>query len=420
MNLPFPSSPTAEQRVLEALSSLNYRFDQIDRYLKTITCAVCQLIGVDWSIVTLREKDGGRVVASSLDAEDSGLTMEHGISFALHGTLSNVVGETRQPLIVEDARIRPEFGSPPEGYLCYLGIPLRAPEGEIMGTICSFNHQPRHFTDQEIRIVELFAERAAIAIDNYRLYQQQLEFNQRLELEVARRTEELQAAQTRLMEQERLAAIGQFAAMVAHEVRNPLATVMMGLRHLQKLAIAGEVTERLVVAMSEANRLEQILGDILLYAKPQVLQLAELEINQFMREILPILQQMPAAQNRQIDYVPATSGITLCADRDKLKRVIANLITNACEAIAPGETVYCAVKTIEDHLTLEVQNFGEPISPEILPRVTEPFFSTKPARTGLGLAIASRIVEAHQGMLSVLSNAETGTIVSIQLPCSCD
>jgi signal transduction histidine kinase len=149
-----------------------------------------------------------------------------------------------------------------------------------------------------------------------------------------------------------------------------------------------------------------------------VLQLTELEVNHFIRETLPTWQQIPAAQDRRIEYVPSSAAITVWVDRDKLNRVMTNLLSNACEAIAPGEVVHCTVATTEAYVTLELHNPGAPISPDILPRLTEPFFSTKPARTGLGLAIVRRIVEAHQGMLSIQSELEIGTIVSIQLPVS--
>ncbi|WNZ43815.1 hypothetical protein Q2T42_18410 [Leptolyngbya boryana CZ1] len=104
-----------------------------------------------------------------------------------------------------------------------------------MGTICSFSQQHHQYRQDLIASVELFAERAATAIDNYRLYQQQQQFNELLEAEMIKRTIELRAAQAKLIEQERLAAIGEFAAMIVHEICNPLTTVQLGLNHFSKL-----------------------------------------------------------------------------------------------------------------------------------------------------------------------------------------
>lgn len=112
---------------------------------------------------------------------------------------------------------------------------------------------------------ELFAERAATAIDNYHLYQQQCQFNQILEAEVENRTAQLRAAQAKLVEQERLAAIGEFAAIIVHEIRNPLTTMIMGLKYAKKTLVTEAAQERLSLALSEASRLEKLLSQILLY-----------------------------------------------------------------------------------------------------------------------------------------------------------
>ena len=101
----------------------------------------------------------------------------------------------------------------------------------------------------EINFAELFAERAATAIDNYQLYQQQLQFSQTLEAEVLQRTEELRTAQRKLIEKERLAAIGEFSSCIIHEIRNPLTTIKMGLNSFKKLDLSKLYQERLSLAL---------------------------------------------------------------------------------------------------------------------------------------------------------------------------
>jgi signal transduction histidine kinase len=119
------------------------------------------------------------------------------------------------------------------------------------------SQKPRRFEKNEVRIAEVFAERAATAIDNYHLYLQQRQFNQTLEAEVAKRTEELLATQIKLVEQERLAAIGEFAATISHEIRNSLTTVLMGLNYFQHIDLCEAAQTRLELALGEANRLER-------------------------------------------------------------------------------------------------------------------------------------------------------------------
>ncbi|NJL64862.1 MAG: GAF domain-containing protein [Methylacidiphilales bacterium] len=400
------------QRELQAmalLSTLNYRTGKLSSYLDNIASGVSKLVGVDWSVVTLCQEGFERVLASSVDMGEG----EH--VYSLHGQLTGSVIQMGCSLAVEDATENREYGEPPEGYCSYLGIPLRTAQGEVIGTICSFHRQPRKFTKEEMQIVELFAERAATAIDHYHLYQQQCKFNHVLEAEVEKRTAQLRAAQTQLVEQERLAAIGEFAAIIVHEIRNPLTTMMMGLKYFQKTIMAESAQERLVLALDEGSRLQRLLGEILLYAKPQMLQLCELDINEFIRELLIPIREMPEALGRQIEFTPISPAVRILADKDKLKQVFINIVRNACEAVSAGEKIKWVVETQAiDKVGIHVHNGGEPIPTEILSKLTQPFFSTKSSGTGLGLAITQRIVKAHGGELSIKSELEYGTTVSVQ------
>lgn len=400
-----------ERQAMAILSSLSYRTGELSHYLHDIACAVSQLVNVDWTVVTVCQEGFENVLASSLDMGDSPRV------YALHGRLINTVMHNRCTLAVKDAIAQPEYGRPAPGYRAYLGVPLRTAESEMIGTVCSFHQQPREFTPEEIQIVELFAERAATAIDHYHLYQQQRQFNEVLEIEVQKRTEELRMAQAKLVEQERLAAIGEFAAIIVHEIRNPLTTIMMGLKYFKKVTLALAAQERLALALDEASRLERLLGEVLQYAKPQVLQRVDLELNEFTHKLLAIIREMPEAQERQIAFVPAASTVTISGDADKLKQVFINLLRNACEAIAAGEVVTWQVDaSATEQVCISIHNGGEPIPTDVLPKLTQPFCSTKSGGTGLGLAITKRIVQAHGGTLAIQSTPESGTIVRVKLP----
>ncbi len=401
-----------KQQALAMLSSLSYRDGKLSEYLKEIACGVSQLIGIDLSVVTICQHDSGKILASSID-----LGMDHH-SYSLHGQLSGTVVKNRQNLIVEDTKYCTQYGTPPEGYRAYLGIPLKTSKGEVIGTVCSFHKHPRNFSDQELEITQLFAERAATAIDNYQLYQQQRQFNEALEAEVARRTEQLRQAQAKLVEKERLAAIGEFASGIIHEIRNPFTTMKMGLNFFKKLDLSEPAQIRLYLALEEADRLERLLKEILLYAKPQTLQLLPIDVNEFIKNLLVTLQIMPEAKERKLNFYPAHLPVKIRADEDKIKQVLINLVRNAYEAINAGDIVELKIenKTQEQKVYIKIHNGGDPIPPEVLPKLTQPFFSTKSSGTGLGLAIVKRIIEAHNGELSIKSTVELGTTISIKLP----
>jgi len=216
----------------------------------------------------------------------------------------------------------------------------------------------------------------------------------------------------------RLAEIGELASMIVHEVRNPLTTVLMGLGSFKRMELPERAKARLDLAMEESERLQRLLNEILLYAREQKLDTIELELNQLLTELWESLKDMPSAAERMIDWMPFHEPVRVRGDRDKLKQVFINLVSNACEAIPGGETVQWHIQNGSDHHRIEisVHNGGNPIPADVLPRLTQPFFTTKSSGNGLGLAITKRIVEAHNGSLTIISTAESGTTVTVSLP----
>jgi len=219
--------------------------------------------------------------------------------------------------------------------------------------------------------------------------------------------------------QARLAEVGELAAMIVHEVRNPLATIYMALEGFHRLILPATSQLRLKLAMEEAERLKRLLNEILTYSRDQKLQSEPIDLNAFCGALLPEFQAMPAAQDRSIRLHAGPQQQWIAGDRDKLKQVFINLITNACEAISPGEAVAWTIElAASNQFLVTVQNGGEPIPPAVLPKLTQPFVSTKADGNGLGLALTKRIVEAHGGNLKITSSSDVGTTVSLRLPCA--
>jgi PAS domain S-box-containing protein len=215
----------------------------------------------------------------------------------------------------------------------------------------------------------------------------------------------------------RLAEIGELAATIVHEVRNPLTTILMGLNAFKKLQLTDRFQEYLTLSLDEADRLQRLLSQILLYSKPQTLDRSPIELNSFITETVTILQTIPAALGKHLEFAALNESINVFADRDKLKQVIINLVTNACEAVNPGDVVTINILTSENHrVCVQIHNGGTPIPVDVLPQLTKPFFTTKASGTGLGLAIVKRIVEAHGGEFKIESDAAIGSIVKVQLP----
>ncbi len=414
LNSPISAQPewSQAQTLLEILSSLSYRNEDLDSYLQEIAVSVSHLLGLGWSVVTCCDQKNYQILASniSLGTEDN--------SFSLHGSLSGTVVKTGKVLTVSDTNVNSQHGSAPPGYRAYLGVPLKTPDEKVIGTICSFAKQPQFFSEESVKIVELFAERAAIAIDNYNLYRQQQDFNEALEIEVEKRTAQLREAQAQLIEKEKLAAIGQFASMIVHEIRNPATTITMGLTALKKLNFKPRDLLRLNLALEESQRLQNLLQEILLYAKPQIINSEAIELNKFLTNMLFSLRTMPQAAERQLKLTALETPVTINGDRDKLKQVMINLVRNAFEAVDPGDSVECRLLQDQDSncCCIQITNGGTPIPANLIPQLTEPFVSHKSGGTGLGLAIVKQIITSHNGTLSISSNADEGTTISFTLP----
>lgn len=234
---------------------------------------------------------------------------------------------------------------------------------------------------------------------------------------VARYEAEVRSLRQQLAEKEHLAAVGTLAASIVHEIRNPLTTLWMWLDYCQRQDLSEPDQKRLALAAADGDRLQRLLSQILLYAKPQTLHLKTVDLNQLVAETLEVLQQNPVALNRPLDFDPSHFPITLTADPDKLKQVLINLVTNACEAVSEGDRIRISVKSLEgDAIALQVHNGGNPIHPEHLSKLTEPFFTTKATGTGLGLAIVQQMIDAHGGSLKIESDPTDGTTVTVLLP----
>ena len=221
----------------------------------------------------------------------------------------------------------------------------------------------------------------------------------------------------KLAEHARLAAIGQFVSDIAHEIRTPLATVSMALDYFENTDLPEASRKRLDLAEQEMARINRLLADILLYARPFTL-------NPQKTDLCPILQkvinsQQPAAGEKQLSLIldcPAPA-LPLTADADRLQQIFINLVNNAVDAATPGSEVKIQVMPTDDDIVqVVIHNQGEAIPQEHLEHLFEPFFTTKPNGTGLGLAITRRLVQAHGGSISIQSSNQEGTRFILRIP----
>jgi PAS domain S-box-containing protein len=251
-----------------------------------------------------------------------------------------------------------------------------------------------------------------------------------VELELARRVEErtseLRAAQNELVRSERLSALGQLTATVAHELRNPLSAIRNTVFVIKDSATKGGLSLERPITRVERNisRCDRIITDLLDYTRMRELQCAPVAADEWFREVLAE-QHVPEGIELVCDL--AAPGCQINCDSDRLRRVVVNLLDNAAQALADlGESAGKRRITVRSRATnsgfeCTIEDTGPGIPNDVLPKVFEPLFSTKSFGTGLGLPTVKQIVEQHGGSIEIFSEVGTGTMVVVLLPiCSAE
>jgi len=230
---------------------------------------------------------------------------------------------------------------------------------------------------------------------------------------------EVREMERRVRRNETLAEVGALAAGIAHELRNGLNPISGSVECLQReLRLEGENAILMQLIATESNRLNRFVTDLLSYSKERDLALESLDLRDHLGELCDALARDPRCRGGiQVRFEPGPPGAVVRADREQIRQVWLNLSTNAFEAMRNGGTLTVRWRAGSDqHHVVEFSDQGPGIAPENLPQIGKPFFTTKEGGTGLGVAIAQRIVERHGGSLSFESVPNQGTTVRVVLP----
>ncbi len=322
-----------------------------------------------------------------------------------------VLGE---PVVVEDynhwpGRLYPERHMP---YRTVAGIPLTL-TGKVIGVLLVSDDRLEHtFRSADLQLLEFFAAQAAIFVRNARLYQ-----------EIQERMEAQRQAEMQLVRSARLAAVGEMAAGVAHELNNPLTTVA-GFIELVLEELPDEAVQRqdLELVLREARRARGVVRRLLDFSRPGDNLRISTDVNELVSEVLTLVQ-----------HLVRTNGVTLSVqlqeelpwaaiDPNQIKQVLLNLVHNALQAMPRGGVLVVQTEAQQrgglPWLTVSVRDNGMGIAPEDMERIFEPFFTTRPvgSGTGLGLSVSYGIITEHGGVIDVESELGQGSCFTVWLP----
>jgi signal transduction histidine kinase/HAMP domain-containing protein len=261
------------------------------------------------------------------------------------------------------------------------------------------------FTEEDGKILTILANHIAVAMENAELYS-----------DLHDKIVELKDTQEQLIQAAKLAAIGELASNVAHEINNPL-TSILGFAELAREENDMEnIKNNLNIIEQESMRAREIVQQLLGFARKKPLNLKEININEVLKEVV-VLTSSQARMHKVVlsekyEELPLT-----VADADQLKQVFLNVVNNAVAAMSGGGTLTINTVRVRDYALIEFRDTGSGISKEVLNRIFEPFFSTKKEQgTGLGLSISYRIIQAHGGKIEVESVEGEGTVFTVRIP----
>lgn len=297
-------------------------------------------------------------------------------------------------------------------------IPLLVKE-KALGVIAADHTEPgKRVTEETLDSAMTFAQQAGLAIQNASMYQELKNFSRQMEEKIQKTTADLRKTEAQLIRSEKLAALGQLAAGIAHEIRNPLTSINILIHSLMdKLPRETPQREDLRVVEEEIHRINEIVDQFLRFAKPVAPLFEKTEVVSIFEEILQLLRPQVEKQRIEVekDFQPLP---VILMDREQMKQAMLNLLLNAIQAMPGGGRLTMSGRNSEDGqwICLTIQDSGVGITADHIDRLFDPFFSTKEGGVGLGLSIAHRIIDQHQGKVEVESNPGEGTRFTVWLP----
>ncbi|MGD2119073.1 MAG: ATP-binding protein [Chromatiales bacterium] len=368
----------------------------LDEVLQFISEEFSQLLPLDW--IGILFVTGDNKIQLERGYADRQAESFGSIRFDLHGTLLEQSMLEQRPLHIPDIAERLKQNTKVYRFLdiliskgCKESIFLPLDEqGALRGVLVFASRQSHAYTEEHLSLLK----NISLLIT--------LSFNRTV----------------KLAEYQHLAAIGRFATGIAHEIRSPLATITMALDYFRHSELTDNARKRAELASAEAERMQGLMEDILLYSKPLVLHTSQVNVAQLLQDVREIKHNNLQARSLRMEIIAPESMPEAEVDPDRLKQVFINLTDNAIQASEDAGLILWTISydPLSHWLTMDIHNQGETIPEELLTRIFEPFFTTRAHGTGLGLNIVKRIIESHGGRIEAQSSQAEGTRVIMQLP----
>jgi signal transduction histidine kinase len=367
---------------------------------------LARLVDASNAFILLVDEKTGELVVTESDSRWTGAGL--GESWPAHSAAGKAIRD-RKVIVIEDAQASPVvFRALVEQYdiRSLIALPLVVSD-ELIGCVVAIEmRHARAWTPTQLQRAEVIAHQIAIAVAHARLY-----------AEVKRSYEELARTQEELVKRERLAALGQLAATLAHEVRNPLGVLFNSISTLGKTVTLDDDGKTLLGIMDEeARRLERLVRELLEFVRPVTPTVESESLHGVVDEALDAARRELGKGSARLSNEVSPALPPVPVDAAMLRRALLNLVVNGGQAAGANGNVAVRAATSPAGVRIEVVDDGPGIRPDVFPHIFAPFFTTKATGTGLGLAIVKEIVDAHRGEIRVDSGQGRGTTIAIELP----
>lgn len=417
--------PAKRLRELEALYEISRSMQtlDLDKILHQILEGVTKTVGFDRARLYILDSEGKKLIlrmAVGLKKEpigDLALPLDRNNSVAARAVLDKkpfVVSDTQRDPRVNPALVRMFHTK------AFAAVPLIARSGNVKGVVAADNqYSGKKIGEEALKRLVTFANQAAVAMENAEIHSQLKKFNQQLKGKVAEAKQELLRTQEQLIQSEKLAALGELSAGIAHEIRNPLTSISLLVHSLS--GRFGEADESIAsdfrLMEEEIARLNNIVTQFLEYAKPARPQLQKTDVHEILGQVKALLVQKFHARKLLWKEEYDTSLPPVKADKFQLQQVFINLALNALSAMEEKGTGLTVRSSRDgDFALLQFIDDGPGIQKEDLRKLFVPFFTTKAKGLGLGLSISHRIITSHQGTIQASGKPGQGACFSIRLP----
>jgi signal transduction histidine kinase len=265
----------------------------------------------------------------------------------------------------------------------------------------------RDFAMEDVEFLSVLGNQISVAIENSRLYEAE-----------RMATRQLQAAQDKLVRTERLAALGEMSARVAHEVNNPLGIIKNYLQLISRATVDNVESKNYVdIVGQEIDRIARIVRELLAFHRPHSPELEEVDLKTLIEDVLNLMSRQFSKLGIEVVTVFEDDSPTIMGAPENLKQVLLNIMLNAADAMPSGGQFKVMLRCCDDKLEIDLIDTGPGIKPENIARIFEPFFTTKESGrgTGLGLSVCYGIIKRHQGTIRY-NNTINGGCFTILLP----